>query len=98
MCPKYLFTNTLLRVSLHRMKGKEVRKRLGLAVLFFRKEAKLSQEKLAELVGISTQALGFIERGLFCPRFKTLARIAWVLKVQVWVVVKKPETANWNPY
>ncbi len=64
----------------------------------FRKELKLSQEKFAELVGMSTRGVSKIEQGVCSPRFSTLCSIAAILKVPVWVMVKKAETTDWQPY
>jgi len=43
----------------------------------------LTQERLAEKIGISVTFLGLIERGLSTPSFSTIEDIARVLKVPV---------------
>jgi len=59
----------------------DVRKQFGQRVQFFRKEKKLTQEKLGELVGISTEQISNIERATSRTRIETAASIAIVLGV-----------------
>ncbi len=54
--------------SLSQVFGKNVRTR--------RKELKLSQEELAELLGISHQSLSRMEQGRIAPKFERLSDIA----------------------
>jgi transcriptional regulator with XRE-family HTH domain len=46
-----------------------------------RREKKLTQEQLAEAVGISVVALSNIERGVNGPEFETLEKLIEVLEV-----------------
>jgi transcriptional regulator with XRE-family HTH domain len=46
-----------------------------------RRERKLTQEQLAEAVGISVVALSNIERGVNGPEFETLEKLIEVLEV-----------------
>ena len=49
----------------------------------YRLERKLTQEKLSELAGITTDYLSEIERGLRTPSFKRMDMIAKALDVEV---------------
>lgn len=55
--------------------------RLGSMVRRKRKELNLTQEKLAELCGISTAFAGHIERGTRALSVETLWRICFVLRI-----------------
>lgn len=48
-----------------------------------RKKLKISQEKLAEKVGISRAYMGYIEQGRYAPSFKVADKIAKAFKVKV---------------
>lgn len=54
-------------------------KRLGSRVHFFRTQKKLTQEKLAEKVGISLSFLGHIERGTRKASLETFAKLVIAL-------------------
>ena len=58
-------------------------RKVGDEVRLARAKRGLSQEKLAEKSGISTQHLGFIEQGRREPQLKTLRKIADALGVRV---------------
>lgn len=63
----------------------DILKRLGARIREERKKAKLTQEKLAEQVGLSVDYIGYIERGKQAPYLKTLERIAKALnKIEVY--------------
>lgn len=62
----------------------DILKRLGARIREERKKAKLTQEKLAEQVGLSVDYIGYIERGKQAPYLKTLERIAKALKTEVY--------------
>ncbi|MGO4961396.1 helix-turn-helix transcriptional regulator [Jeotgalibaca porci] len=47
----------------------------------YRLEKKLTQKKLAELVGITRGYLGTVERGNMTPSFETAEKIAKILEV-----------------
>ena len=55
--------------------GKRLRK--------FRRNKDLTQEQLAEAVGVSVDFVSQIERGVNGPSFDTLQKLATVLEVQV---------------
>ena len=44
---------------------------------------KISQEKLAEKVGISTAYMGFIEQGRYIPSMQVLQKLSRILKIKV---------------
>ena len=48
-----------------------------------RKEADLTQEKLADMTGLTVESISNIERGKFGPKFDNLEKIAAVLQVPV---------------
>ena len=51
---------------------------------FYRNEQRLTQEKLSELTGISTDYLSEIERGKKTPSFKRMELIAKALNLEVY--------------
>lgn len=62
----------------------DILKKLGARIREERKKAKLTQEKFAEVVGLSADYIGYVERGKQAPYLKTLERIANALNVQVY--------------
>lgn len=57
--------------------------RLGRKIQRLRKEKNLTQEKLAERIGISTTWIGYIETGYRRPNLKMIYRIARALDIKV---------------
>ena len=57
--------------------------RLGRKIQRVRKEKELTQEKLAEKIGVSTTWIGYIETGYRIPNLKMIYRIANALGVKV---------------
>lgn len=57
--------------------------RLGRKIQRIRKEKGLTQEKLAEKVGVSTTWIGYIETGYKRPNLKMIYKIANALGVKV---------------
>lgn len=57
------------------MFGKRLRK--------YRRNKDLTQEQLAELVGVSVDFVSLIERGLSSPSFDTIQKMSEVLEVPV---------------
>ena len=49
-----------------------LKKQLGQNIKLIRKAKKLTQEKLAEIVGIGTPNISYIESGKFAPSIDTL--------------------------
>ena len=60
---------------------RDIKKLLGLKIKEIRKQRGLSQEKLAELVGIGTANISYIETGKFSPSVSTLEKLSEVLDV-----------------
>lgn len=59
-----------------------IKKLLGHRIREIRRSKNLTQEKLAELVGIGTPNISYIETGKFAPSMDTLEKIAEVLEVK----------------
>jgi len=57
--------------------------RLGRKIQKIRKEKELTQERLAEKIGISTTWIGYIETGYRRPNLKMIYKIANALGVKV---------------
>ncbi len=64
-----------MRLSYRRTVGQQIR--------FYRKEADLSQEELAEKADLSYKYVGEVERGLVNISLDSLMRIARALKVKM---------------
>lgn len=60
---------------------KKAHKTLGDRVQYFRKQRKLYQVELADIVGVSTGYIGSIEQGLRSPSLKLLKKLARALKI-----------------
>lgn len=60
-------------------KAKEISKKIR----ELRKSLKLTQNQFAELVGLSEDSIGKIERGLYVPTIETLNKIATALKIPI---------------
>jgi transcriptional regulator with XRE-family HTH domain len=58
-------------------------KSLGKKIQRRRKELGLTQEQLAEKVGISLAYMGFIEQGRYAPSLEVLGRVAKALKIRM---------------
>ena len=58
-------------------------KTLGKKIQKARKDAKMTQEQLAEKVGVSTTYIGFIEQGRYAPSLEVLEKIAKRLKIKM---------------
>jgi len=53
-----------------------------------RKQKNLTQEQLAETVGVSAEFISNIERGINAPSFKTLENLSRKLDIPVWKLFK----------
>lgn len=62
----------------------EIKKLLGLRIREFRKAANMTQEQLAELVGIGTPNISYIETGKFSPSVETLEKLSEIFGVKVY--------------
>jgi transcriptional regulator with XRE-family HTH domain len=60
-----------------------LRRQFGKRLRSIRLERKLTQEQLAELVGISVDFLSLIERGVNAPSFEVLEQMAGGLRLPV---------------
>ena len=56
---------------------------IGEKIKIWRKQRKLTQEKFADLIGRSTDAVSMIERGVNLPSNQTLKNMSKVLKIPV---------------
>lgn len=65
------------------MNNNDILTKFGKRLSLFRKEAKLSQEKLAELCGLHRTYIGMIERGEKNVTLKNIEKIANALKVDM---------------
>ena len=63
--------------------GIDVEKRLGARVAAHRRTKRLSQEQLAERVGVNPATISRLERGSTTPSIETLAKIADALRVEL---------------
>ena len=68
------------------MNEQELYIRLGKQIKFLRERANLTQEKLAELSGISLDYLGKIEVNINKPGLKTLIKISNALNLPIKVL------------
>jgi len=64
------------------------KKRFGAAVRRFREGKSLSQEELADLVGIHRTYIGGIERGERNPTLTMIERIADALGLEGWALMR----------
>ena len=62
----------------------DIKKALGKKIKQIRKEKKLTQEKLAEMINIEVPSLSNIETGKFAPSVETLQKLCDVLEVEHW--------------
>lgn len=76
------------------MPPRDLAPRLGSAVSAHRRARKLTQERLAELVGVSTEWISQVERGVGLPSLDMLARIAEPLGVRGSELVAATEDAG----
>ena len=60
-----------------------LKQRFGKNMAFYRANAKLTQEELAERCDVSVETISHIERGIHGPRFDLLETLAVVLQVEV---------------
>lgn len=69
-------------------KSLSVYKKLGWKIRQIRIERKITQENLALEAGLNRAYVGYIERGERNPSVRTLAKIAKILKVQLFEFFK----------
>ncbi|MCC6809178.1 MAG: helix-turn-helix transcriptional regulator [Deltaproteobacteria bacterium] len=63
--------------------GSQVEKRLGRQVAGYRDAAKLTQEQLAEKVGVTVETISRLERGASTPSVERLEAVAIVLGIEL---------------
>ena len=61
----------------------DLKKKFGLNVQKYRKLYKLTQEKLAEMVGVDSTSISAVETGKYFPTADNLAKIAEALNVSI---------------
>src|SRR5262245_50962665 len=69
-----------------------LRSRFGKRLRYLRRLRDLTQEQLAEAVGISVEFLSNMERGVNAPSFETLERLGEVLQVPIHELFLFPES------
>ena len=77
----------------------DIQAQLGRNIATARKSAKMTQERLAELVDLQTLSISRIERGAVAPSIATLSKIADVINVPIsrlFVVPKSTESLATN--
>ena len=62
----------------------ELKKLVGKKIQKIRKQRGITQEKLAEMIGIEVPSLSNIETGKFSPSIDTLQKLSSVLNVSPW--------------
>lgn len=73
--PSNHFDNVAMRIN------SPLPKTLGKKIQKLRKEARLTQEELAERVNVSRAYMGFIEQGRNTPSLEVLEKISKILKI-----------------
>ena len=66
----------------------DIKKLLGSKIKAIRKQRGLTQEQLAEMVGIGTPNISYIECGKFAPAIDTLEKISTALNVEPYELYK----------
>ncbi|MDR1412960.1 MAG: helix-turn-helix domain-containing protein [Actinomycetes bacterium] len=69
-------------------------RQLGAQIQSVRKCRKLSQEALAQKVGLDRVSIGYIEQGVRAPSMKTLLNIAIALNVDVSSLLQYPRATD----
>lgn len=69
----------------------EVKIKFGKQLRKFRRNKDVTQEQLAELIGVSADFISQIERGLNSPSFETLLKLSEVLEVPLRDLFDFPE-------
>jgi transcriptional regulator with XRE-family HTH domain len=61
----------------------DLKKSFGKQLRRLRRQKDMTQDQLAEAVGVSLKYIGFLERGVNSPSFEVLQKLAEVLEVPV---------------
>ena len=62
----------------------DFKKLLGKRIQSVRKAKNFTQDKLAELIGVETPSISYIETGKYSPSAETLQKLSAVLNVEPW--------------
>lgn len=62
----------------------ELKKQIGKRIQNIRKSQGITQEGLAEMIGIEVPSLSNIETGKYSPSIETIQKLATALNVKVW--------------
>lgn len=68
---------TYMRVNARKIKS------VGERIKNARKQKEMTQEKLADMIGVTSTYIGFIEQGQRVPSIKTADKIARVLRIKL---------------
>lgn len=85
------------RPVLHTFRVSQLYRLLGRNIAHFRRQAKLTQEQLAEKTDYSVDFIGLVERGVNAPTLARLEDIARVIHVEVWQLFYPPNALNDPP-
>ena len=72
----------------------DIRRTLGQNMRLLRRTKGMTQEMLAEMVGVSGSYVGYLERGSKSPSLKLLAEVAEALGVDPSLLLTSPEEKN----
>jgi len=61
----------------------QLKNNFGKRLQVLRLEADMTQEELADGIGVTVESISNIERGVFGPKFNNLEKIAVVLNIEV---------------
>ena len=62
----------------------DIKKQLGYKIKRLRQQKGITQEKLAELIGIEVSSMSNIETGKYAPSIETLQKLSEVLDAKPW--------------
>ncbi len=65
------------------LSDKELQRKFGKRLRYFRRDRDLTQEQLAELVDLSVNFISMLEKGEAAPSFDTIAKLTNALNVDV---------------
>jgi transcriptional regulator with XRE-family HTH domain len=61
----------------------ELKTRFGIRVRSFRRSCELTQEQLADAMGLTVESISNMERGVYGPKFDNLEKLALIFDVSV---------------
>ena len=62
----------------------EIKKLIGKRIQQIRKNKSITQEKLAEIIGIEVPSMSNLETGKYAPSIETLQKLSQALGVKLW--------------